>query len=145
MRTSVPDIYAAGDLIQFIDQADGSAAVSGLWSNAVYSGRVAGCNMSGGKAVAPPMLAVMNSTEIAGLPLLSAGLLNRTEGRHEVFAEACGGNYRKLIFDQDRLAGLLFLGKVEQAGFYANLIRCRIPLGGRKDTVVREVMAGMKQ
>lgn len=144
MRTSAPDIYAAGDLIQFTDQADGSPAVSGLWSNAVHSGRVAGCNMSGGKAAAPPMLAVMNSTEIAGLPLLSAGLLKSTAGRHEVVAEACGGNYRRLIFEQDRLAGLLFLGKAERAGAYVNLIRCRMPLGGQRDALLREVMAEMR-
>ena len=84
--------------MQFTDQTDGSAAVSGLWSNAVCSGRVAGCNMSGGKAVAPPMLAVMNSTEIAGLSLLSAGLIDDPEGRCAVFAERCGENYRRLIF-----------------------------------------------
>lgn len=144
MRTSVPDIYAAGDLIQFVDQADGSKTVSGLWSNAVHSGRVAGCCMSGGKAELPPLLSVMNSTEIAGLPLLSAGLMNDPTGRCAVFAEACGDNYRKLIFDQDRLVGMIFLGKAERAGVYANLIRNRVPLGRERDALVREIMREMK-
>jgi NAD(P)H-nitrite reductase large subunit len=145
MRTSVPDIYAAGDLIQFVDQADGRAAVSGLWSNAVHSGRVAGCCMSGGQAALPPLLSVMNSMEIAGLSLLSAGLIDDPAGCCAVFAEMCGDNYRKLIFEQDRLVGMIFLGNTERAGVYANLIRNRVPLGGKRDAVVRDVMRAMMQ
>lgn len=145
MRTSVPDIYAAGDLIQFVDQADGSKTVSGLWSNAVHSGRVAGCCMSGGQAALPPLLSVMNSTEIAGLPLLSAGLINDPEKRYTAFTETCGDNYRKLLFDQDRLIGMIFLGKAERVGVYANLIRNRMLLGGKRDAFVRDVMREIMQ
>ncbi len=146
MQSSVPDIYAAGDLIQFIDQADGKTVVSGLWSNAVHSGRVAGCCMSGGRAVLPPLLSVMNSTEIAGLPLLSAGVLDDPQGRYTVFAEACGNSYRKLLFDQNRLVGMIFLGQTERAGVYANLIRCQIPLEkSRREQLVREVMGAIKR
>jgi NAD(P)H-nitrite reductase large subunit len=140
MQTSLPNIYAAGDLVQFTDQAAGGEEVSALWSNAVHTGRTAGSNMSGGRAVAPPMLAVMNSTEIAGLPLISAGLLDDPAGEHAVFAETCGDNYRKLLFADDHLVGLLFLGNVNRAGVYVNMIRNRMPLQARRDEVVREVM-----
>ncbi|MCI5146459.1 MAG: hypothetical protein D3923_13255 [Candidatus Electrothrix sp. AR3] len=144
MQTSVSDIYAAGDLIQFIDQADGREAVSALWSNAVHTGRVAGCNMSGGRSLMPPLLSVMNSTEIAGLPLISAGFLDDPEERYTTFAEAHGENYRRLLFDQDRLVGMLFIGRVDRAGVYTNLIRQRISLGSRRDALVREVMEAMR-
>uniref|UniRef100_UPI004057AE8B NAD(P)/FAD-dependent oxidoreductase n=1 Tax=Candidatus Electronema sp. TaxID=2698783 RepID=UPI004057AE8B len=145
MRTSAPDICAAGDLIQFIDQADGATAVSGLWSNAVHSGRVAGDCLSGGRAELPPLLSVMNSTEIAGLPLLSAGVLDDGGGRFTAFAESCGENYRKLLFEQDRLAGMIFLGSTEGAGVCANLIRSRTALGPRRDAVLREAMKSLRQ
>jgi NAD(P)H-nitrite reductase large subunit len=145
MRASVPDIWAAGDLIQFIDQADGSTAVSGLWGNAVQSGRAAGDCMSGGRAALPPLLSVMNSTEIAGLPLLSAGVLDDGGGRFTVFAESCGDNCRKLLFEQDRLAGMIFLGSTERAGVYANLIRSRTPLGDRRESVLRQAMDELRQ
>ena len=144
MRTSVPDIYAAGDLIRFIDQATGEKAVSGLWSNAVHTGSVAGCSMSGGRSEMPPMLSVMNSTEIAGLPIISAGLLHTQSDQYAVYTEAQGEKYRKLIFDQDRLVGMIFLGDVSRAGVYTNLIRNRIPLGDRRDTVIREVMTKIR-
>ena len=145
MRTSVPNIYAAGDLVRFTDQATGEEAVSGLWTNAVHTGRVAGCSMSGGRSEMPPLLSVMNSTEIAGLPLVSAGQLDALEGQYTVIAEGEGGNYRKLLFDDDRLIGLLFLGKVDRAGVYVNMIRNRIPLGERREAVIREVMTEIRR
>ncbi len=97
--------------------------------------------MSGIKAVAPPLLSSLNSTEIAGLPIISAGLLHGHSEQHTVYAESQGENYRKLIFDQDHLVGLIFLGDVSRAGVYTNLIRNRIPLGGQKDELIREVMS----
>jgi NAD(P)H-nitrite reductase large subunit len=90
------------------------------------------------------MLSVMNSTEIAGLPIISAGLLHTQSDQYAVYTEAQGEKYRKLIFDQDRLVGMIFLGDVSRAGVYTNLIRNRIPLGDRRDTVIREVMTKIR-
>lgn len=141
MQTSVPDIYAAGDMVQIHDAVTGEDVVSALWGNAVHMGRTAGCNMSGIKAVVPPLLSSLNSTEIAGLPIISAGLIHPQSEQYTVYAEAHGESYRKLIFDQDRLVGMIFLGDITKAGVYINLIRNRIALGGRKDALIREVMS----
>ncbi|MCI5132760.1 MAG: hypothetical protein D3904_14885 [Candidatus Electrothrix sp. EH2] len=145
MRTSVPDIYAAGDMVQIHDPVLDKDVVSALWGNAVHMGRTAGFNMSGIKAFVPPLLSSFNSTEIAGLPIISAGLLHRqskqsASGRYAVYTEARGENYRKLVFEQDRLAGMIFVGNINRAGVYTNLIRNRIPLGERRDAVIREIM-----
>ncbi|MCI5149257.1 MAG: hypothetical protein D3916_07710 [Candidatus Electrothrix sp. MAN1_4] len=141
MQTSVADIYAAGDMVQFHDAVIGKDVVSALWGNAVHMGRTAGFTMSGIKALVPPLLSSLNSTEIAGLPIISAGLLHTDSSHYAVYTEAQGENYRKLIFDQDRLVGMIFLGDVSRAGVYTNLIRNRIPLGERKDALVHEIMA----
>ncbi|MCW5213349.1 NAD(P)/FAD-dependent oxidoreductase, partial [Desulfobulbus sp. TB] len=141
MQTSVPDIYAAGDMVQFHDAVIGKDVVSTLWGNAVHMGRTAGFNMSGIKAVVPPLLSSLNSTEIAGLPIISAGLIHPQSEQITVYAEAQGDNYRKLLFDQDRLVGMIFLGDITKAGVYINLIRNRIELGGKKDALIREVMS----
>ncbi|CAK8717070.1 Pyridine nucleotide-disulfide oxidoreductase [Candidatus Electrothrix laxa] len=140
MRTSVPDIYAAGDMVQFHDAVIDKDVVSALWGNAVHMGRTAGFNMSGIQAYVPPLLSSLNSTEIAELPIISAGLLHTQSGQYAVYTEAQGDNYRKLIFEQDRLVGMIFLGDVSKAGVYTNLIRNRIPLGNRRAALVREVM-----
>lgn len=144
METSVPDIYAAGDMVQFHDAVTGKDVVSALWGNAVHMGRTAGFNMSGIKAFVPPLLSSLNSTEIAGLPIISAGLLHTQSDRYTIYAEAQGENYRKLIFDQDGLVGMIFLGDVSRAGVYTNLIRNRIPLGDRRDALIHEVMTEIR-
>ncbi|MCI5196293.1 MAG: NAD(P)/FAD-dependent oxidoreductase [Candidatus Electrothrix sp. AW5] len=141
MQTSVPDIYAAGDMVQIHDAVTGEDVISGLWGNAVHMGRTAGFNMSGIKAVVPPFLSSFNSTEIAGLPIISAGLIHPQSEQYTVYTEAQGENYRKLIFDKDRLVGMIFLGDITKAGVYINLIRNRIALGERKDALIREVMS----
>ncbi len=144
MQTSVPDIYAAGDMVQFHDAVIGKDVVSALWGNAVHMGRTAGFNMSGIKAFVPPLLSSLNSTEIAGLPIISAGLLHTQSDRYTVYAETKGENYRKLIFAQDRLVGMIFLGDVSRAGVYTNLIRNRIPLGDRREAVLQEAMSAIR-
>ncbi|WLE97756.1 MAG: FAD-dependent oxidoreductase [Candidatus Electrothrix communis] len=144
MQTSIPDIYAAGDMVQFHDAVIGKDVVSALWGNAVHMGRTAGFNMSGIKAFVPPLLSSLNSTEIAGLPIISAGLLHTQSDRYTVYAETKGENYRKLIFAQDRLVGMIFLGDVSRAGVYTNLIRNRIPLGDRREAVLQEAMSAIR-
>jgi NAD(P)H-nitrite reductase large subunit len=140
MQTSVPDVYAVGDMVQFYDPVAKKDVVSALWGNAVHMGRVAGFNMSGIEAYVPPLLSSLNSTEIADFPVISAGLLHSRSEEYEVYAEVRGEDYRKLVFDEDRLVGMLFLGNVNRAGVYTNLIRNRIPLGDRRDALIREVM-----
>ena len=141
MQTSIPNIYAAGDMVQIRDPVLGKDTVSALWGNAVHMGRTAGFNMSGIKAFVPPLLSSFNSTEIAGLPIISAGLLHiqSEDERYAVYTEARGENYRKLIFEQDRLAGMIFVGNINGAGVYTNMIRNRIPLGNRRDALIREI------
>ena len=144
MQTSVPDIYAAGDMVQFHDAVLGKDVVSALWGNAVHMGRTAGFNMSGIQAYVPPLLSSLNSTEIADLPIISAGLLHTQSDQYAVYTEAQDKNYRKLIFDQDCLVGMIFLGDVSRAGVYTNLIRNRIPLGGRRAAVIKDVMSAIR-
>ena len=45
LRSSDPDIFAAGDLAETRDAATGRSTMEVLWSSAVEKGRVAGLNM----------------------------------------------------------------------------------------------------
>ncbi|MBP7689292.1 MAG: NAD(P)/FAD-dependent oxidoreductase [Thermoflexales bacterium] len=66
LRTSAPDVYAAGDVAQVHDPHSGRAILDVLWSTALDQGRAAGLNMAG-----PPQPYVkqvaMNVTQLAGL------------------------------------------------------------------------------
>ncbi|HVL87777.1 MAG TPA: FAD-dependent oxidoreductase, partial [Candidatus Thermoplasmatota archaeon] len=47
LQTSVPDVYAAGDIVQFYDVIAERIAMHGSWANAKKSGEVAALNMLG--------------------------------------------------------------------------------------------------
>ena len=47
LRTSAPDVFAAGDVAQIRDPATGAAHLEVLWSSALRSGRAAGRGMAG--------------------------------------------------------------------------------------------------
>ncbi len=72
MRTSAPDVFAAGDVAQAPAPAAGSRRATGLWSQACLQGRIAGRNMAGGRDryVAP---LPHNIVHVIGLTFASAG------------------------------------------------------------------------
>ena len=66
LRTSAPDVYAAGDVAQVHDPHSGRAVLDVLWSTALAQGRVAGLNMAGVQQPYVKQVA-MNVTQLAGL------------------------------------------------------------------------------
>jgi NAD(P)H-nitrite reductase large subunit len=122
--TSDPHIFAAGDVVETRDIVSGDAIVSGIWTNAVTMGQIAGDNMAGGNSTYAGAFSLLNAMELGGLPVISVGEVHRTTGADiEVFAERHGSNYRKLVFRGDRLIGLILVGQIERAGVYQTLIR----------------------
>ena len=66
LRTSAPDVYAAGDVAQIYDPHSGRAVLDVLWSTALEQGRAAGLNMAGVQQPYVKQVA-MNVTQLAGL------------------------------------------------------------------------------
>ena len=50
LRTNVPGVYAAGDVAEFLDPFIGNHHLVGNWQNALFQGKLAGENMTGGTA-----------------------------------------------------------------------------------------------
>jgi NADPH-dependent 2,4-dienoyl-CoA reductase/sulfur reductase-like enzyme len=76
LQSSIPDLFAAGDLAQVLDPLTGRAVLDTLWGVAVAQGRAAGRNMAGG---AFPYLkgAPFNVTRLAGLTTTLIGTVGR--------------------------------------------------------------------
>ena len=130
LQTSDPDIFAAGDVVETVDVVTGESMVSGLWTNAVEMGRIAGENMAGGKARYPGAFAVLNSFELANIPTISVGLIDPPEKEgYEVHSSRRGDSYRKLVFRQGVLMGAVLLGEIEGAGVYTGLIKGKKNVG----------------
>lgn len=66
LRSSVPDIFAAGDVAEVRDPVTGKGSIEVLWSSAVEKGRVAGLNMATEAVYAYDSGTPLNVTRLAG-------------------------------------------------------------------------------
>jgi len=131
LRTSDTHIFAAGDVVETKDVVSGGSIVSGIWTNAADMGRIAGDNLAGGNSTYEGAFSLLNAMELGGLPVVSVGDIEALPGDGiEVFTELRGQTYRKLVFDGDRLIGLILVGQIERAGIYQTLIREKANVSG---------------
>lgn len=136
LLTSVPDVYAAGDVAETRDAVTGRSFASALWTNAVDMGRLAGRNMAGDRAEGLSALPVMNAAEVCGVPMISAGEVEAGTG-HEVGVSRRNGSLRKVVLQKDRVVGMSFIGDIRNAGVYVSMIRNGIPVRGDRDRFLR--------
>jgi NADPH-dependent 2,4-dienoyl-CoA reductase/sulfur reductase-like enzyme len=129
MRTSVPDIFAAGDAALGPSVFGGAHAACALWPTAVEQGRVAGANLAGHEQVYRGSLN-MNVTEMFGLTVASLGrFLSSGEAGESVIEEhdPRSGRYVKLLFRDGVPLGGVVIGSPEDLAVLAAL-RPRIRL-----------------
>jgi len=118
MRTSVPDIWAAGDVAEA--EIGGVRKVNLIHPNAVASGRVAGANIAGVNSHMPSHLPDMNVLTVFGRSYLAVGAL---EGEIVLRREAGPGYMVKVFADADGLIkGIELAGEVTRGGLYSSLI-----------------------
>ena len=137
MRSSVEDIYAAGDCAQGLDFSTGAWEVHAIQPTAVDHGRIAALNMAG--KVTPFRGSLnMNVLDTAGLVSVSFGRWDGVEGGdHAESIDADNFRYTRLEFDGDRIVGALSLGRTDHVGVLRGLIQTEVPLGPWK----RKLMA----
>ena len=121
-RTSLPDIFAAGDCAESFDIASGTSKVLALLPNAAFQGRAAGVNMAGGKAKLDNAVA-FNSIGFFGTHVMTAGVY---EG--EMYCERTERTYKALFTKDGLLKGFILINLPERAGIYLKLLKERIPL-----------------
>jgi NADPH-dependent 2,4-dienoyl-CoA reductase/sulfur reductase-like enzyme len=76
LRTSAPDVFAAGDVAEVNDPERGPAPLDVLWPTALAQGRVAGANMAGADIVYVKG-ASFNVTQLAGLNVTIIGAVGK--------------------------------------------------------------------
>ncbi len=102
MRTSRPDVFAAGDAVEY------RGTLYGLWIAAMEQGKVAGINMAGGASVYEGT-AMVTRLKVAGVELASAGDID-AEDRCESMVVETDRVYRKLVLKGETVAGCIMLG-----------------------------------
>lgn len=123
-RTSLADIYAAGDCTEYHDISSDTVKVMALMPNAYMQGHTAGVNMAGGEAVFDNAIP-MNSIGFFGFHCHTAGA--QPEGC-EMYEESDENHIKRLFVKDDRLTGFMLLGHMHRTGIYTALIRNKTPL-----------------
>ncbi|MCM8777127.1 MAG: FAD-dependent oxidoreductase [Candidatus Omnitrophica bacterium] len=138
MMTSIPSIYAAGDVAEGKDIVLNRNSVIAIWPVAARQGKVAGMNMAGA-GITYEGLFPMNAVDIIGIPVISFGITNPEEtDKYEVLSKKDGYVYKKIVLENNRIVGCIFLGNVERSGIFSGLIKNRVNVGSFKDDLLKE-------
>ncbi|MCD6289465.1 MAG: FAD-dependent oxidoreductase, partial [Anaerolineae bacterium] len=137
METSVPNVYACGDVAEAYDLIVEAPRVVPIWPGAYLGGRVAGLNMAG-RPVTYPGNIPMNSLTYFGLRIISAGVQIADGDGYEVLRSGSSESYRRVILRNGRIVGATFVGRIERAGIIVGLMRERLDVSAFKDALVRD-------
>ena len=129
LRSSDPDVYAAGDVAEGRDFSTGGYSVHAIQPTAADHARVAALNMAGRDVVHQGSVN-MNVLDTVGLVSCSFGLWMGVDGGTSALLDAPERyRYVNLQFQDDVLVGASTLGHTEGAGILRGLIQSRLRLG----------------
>lgn len=139
MTTSVPTVFAAGDVAEGINGSTGQKQVVATWVNACVQGKTAGINMSDGDATCSGLNG--NVCSILGNSVASVGITKPVAGVHHSISHTDPGGkyYRNIIFDEDDgIVGAVMMGEVSDIGVIRNIILKGVSVSPRiREKIVR--------
>ncbi|MBC8267446.1 MAG: NAD(P)/FAD-dependent oxidoreductase [Rhodospirillaceae bacterium] len=138
LKSSLDNIYAAGDVAQGPDFSTGEWSVHAVQPTGVEHGRVAALNMAG-KQVDYRGSLNMNVLDTLGLISCSFGLWQGAEGGESaVKLDTRNFRYTLLNFDGDQLVGALLIGRTDGIGVIRGLIQTRVNLASWKERLMAD-------
>jgi len=139
LQTSVPDVFAAGDVAQGRDLSTGDYYVQAIQPTAVEHGKLAASNMVFGTQTPHPGNLNMNVLDTVGLISTSFGMWMGVEGGEEAeMSDIENFKYLNLQFKDDVLVGASSLGMTQHVGVMRGLIQTGAHLGDWKDKLLEE-------
>ncbi len=139
METSVPSVYAAGDVTEARDRIFEDIRYNPNWPNATSQGWAAGHNMAGVSQEHPGTVRI-NYLEL-GVPVFSVGLVDPENEDYEIQVneKSKGTIYRKLVLKDGIIYGALLLGDTKGSGTILSIIKKRSKLN---DSTIEEILEG---
>jgi NAD(P)H-nitrite reductase large subunit len=144
LRTTAPDIYAAGDCVEAYDKLIDAYRQIAIWPLAYRQGYIAGINMAGGDRAYDGGFP-MNAISVCDVPTISVGFIDppddgghgagRGLDRYEIMDDydRVSLTYKKLVLEGHRLVGAMFINDIDRAGIYTGLIRDQVDISQFKD------------
>lgn len=137
MATSVPGVYACGDVAEAYDFVLGANRLTPIWPNAYVGGRVAGFNMAGAPTDYPGGTA-MNSTHYFGVSIASAGVVVPPDDSYEALIAKSDHSYKKVLVKDGVVVGMVFAGDIEKSGIVYNLMKNKVDVEAFKEALVAD-------
>jgi NAD(P)H-nitrite reductase large subunit len=142
LRSSVPNVYAAGDVAEGKDGVTGAPAVHAIEPTAMEHGRVVGSNMAGRDTAYRGSLS-MNIVEVCRLDVASFGAWDDPKSEAWAALRQDRSAYRKLCWSGDRLTGAIIIGQAgdiwttNDVGMLKGLVQTGVGLGAWKEHLRR--------
>ncbi|HLJ67141.1 MAG TPA: FAD-dependent oxidoreductase [Chloroflexota bacterium] len=130
LRTSVPKVYAAGDVAEFYDVIISAHNQMGTWDNAASHGRLVAQNMLGQELVYTEVPTYVTTMFGSRLSVLGLTPESHPELEREIQVNMETRKYRALFFHEDRLVGAVIIGVLKGRRKLEELIRGRQPVDG---------------
>ena len=139
LRTSAPDVYAAGDVAEGRDFTTGTFIVQAIQPTAVEHGRAAALYMARGHGHPQRGTLNMNVLDTHGLISTSFGQWMGVDGGDSAeLVDERDFRYVNLQFQDDVLVGATTLGLTDHVGVIRGLIQSRTRLGAWKKKLVAD-------
>ncbi len=144
MRTSVSNVWAAGDVAQGPSFFGSAAVLNGIVPDAVEQGTVAGMAMAGDPALVPYRGAVpLNTYAFFGEQALAVGIQEHDAAGADVVcsSDVPHRRYLKLVLRENRLLGIFGINTPFDPGIMWELILRRIDLAGVRGRLAVDPLA----
>ncbi len=139
LETSSSGIFAAGDVAEYVDIARKTPWVNAIWPEAVNQGRLAGMNMAGRKVAYKGSLS-RNVIRIFDVDVMTCGVVEPPDDPgYQVISKIDPHKnfYRKLVFRNDVLVGLVMVNDIDQGGLLVSLIQSETPIKISGETMLK--------
>lgn len=131
LRTSCPDVFAAGDCAEF------NGTVYGIIPAALEQGLAAASNMIG-RPVEYKGTTFQATLKVAGIDLTSIGIVNPEGEGYETVSrkDAAKGIYRKCVIKDGKLVGAIIIGEKSGVSSLVRIIKEKIDISKNRDELM---------
>ncbi|MBO8142577.1 MAG: NAD(P)/FAD-dependent oxidoreductase [Firmicutes bacterium] len=136
LRTSDPDIYAAGDVCEFYDVTIDGYSLLGTWNNSSNHGKTAAANMLGAQETYKQVPSYSSTLFGSTLSVVGATPDSRPDLESVSRLDMESRTYRRIFFWEDRVVGAVFIGGRKGKRQITEMIRDRARVEGPREKLL---------
>lgn len=138
MRTSIEDIYAAGDVAEAINPLSSEYICCYIWPNAMLQGKCAAFGMTGQVQEFSDTTGMFNSVQLRDVAFISMGMVNPNSDGYEILVshDKNNGIYKRLVIKDNVIRGMVLLGDTKAYGLLSGFIRKGVNISDFKEIIM---------